>query len=156
MRGTDKDNRRMIYYTQSPHLSGPWNTLQPMFGASPKDDVIGAEVHNMSDFRYHNIHIGIAGLLYVTGPGAPKDEMPVDGPIDAHLICSRDGFNWNYPDAVQTPVLSRGEIGEFDGGMIMRTPTQPIIEIDEIHWYYTGARHTHGPSAQRKIQSYFA
>ncbi len=161
MRGTDKDNRRMIYYTQSPHLSGPWNPLQPMFGASPKDDVIGAEkygavraeVHNMSGFRYHNIHIGIAGLLYVTGPGAPKDEMPVDGPIDGHLICSRDGFNWCYPDAVQTPVLSRGEIGEFDGGMIMGTATQPIIATDEIHWYYTGARHTHGLALKERYKA---
>lgn len=26
----------------------------------------------------------------------------------------------------------------------MGTATQPIIDADEIHWYYTGARHTHG------------
>ena len=151
-RGTDQHKRRMIYYTESPRLSGPWKSLHPMLGATPQDDAVGAEkygamraeIHNMSGFRYHNIHIGIAGLLYVTGPGSPKDQMPVDGPIDAHLIYSRDGCNWHYPEAEQTPMIPRGENGTFDGGMIMGTATQPIIDAEEIHWYYTGARHTHG------------
>ena len=26
----------------------------------------------------------------------------------------------------------------------MGTATQPIVDTDGIHWYYTGARHTHG------------
>ncbi len=151
-RGTDKDARRMIYYTESPRLSGPWEPLRPMLGASPQDDEVGAkkygairaEIHNMSGFRYHNIHIGIAGLLYVTGPGASDPPMPVDGPIDGQLVYSRDGVNWRYPDAEQIPILPRGESGAFDGGMMMGTATQPIIDDEEIHWYYTGAQHTHG------------
>ena len=151
-RGTDKDKRRMICYTESPHLSGPWQPLRPMLGATQQDDAVGAEkygamraeIHNMSGFRYHNIHIGIAGLLYVTGLGSSRDQMPVDGPIDAHLICSRDGINWSYPDAEQTPIIPRGECGMYDGGMIMGTATQPIIDTQGIHWYYTGAQHTHG------------
>ena len=98
----------------------------------------------MSGFRYHNICIGIAGLLYVTGLGSPKDQMPVDGPIDAHLIYSNDGINWSYPDAEQTSIIPRGKRGTYDGGMIMGTATQPIIDTNGIHWYYTGAQHTHG------------
>ena len=160
-RGTDKDKRRTICYTESPRLSGPWEHLIPMLGATPQDDAVGAEkygaiwaeIHNMSGFRYHNIHIGIAGLLYVTGPGAPKDEMPVDGPIDAHLVYSRDGFNWHYPDAERTPILPRGESGSFDGGMIMGTATEPIIDAEGIHWYYTGARHTHGLSLKERYKA---
>jgi hypothetical protein len=151
-RGTDRDARRMVHYTEASRLSGPWAPLRPILGATPDDDAVGAqkygatraEIHNMSGFRYHGIHIGIAGTLYVTGHGAAEHEMPVDGPIDAHLIYSDDGVNWKYPDAEPTPILPRGEPGAFDGGMIMGTATQPIIRGDEIHWYYTGARHTHG------------
>jgi len=151
-RGTDKDKRRMICYTESPCLSGPWQPLSPMLSATPHDDTVGAnkygairaEIHNMSGFRYHNIYIGIAGLLYVTGLGSPRDQMPIDGPIDAHLIYSHDGINWSYPDAEQKPIIPRGERGTYDGGMIMGTATQPIVDTDGIHWYYTGARHTHG------------
>ena len=160
-RGTDRDARRMVHYTESPRLSGPWTPLRPMLGATPEDDAVGArkygairaEIHNMSGFRYGDMHIGIAGLLYVTGDGAREHEMPVDGPIDGHLISSRDGINWEYPDAERTPVLPRGESGAFDGGMIMGTATRPIVEGDEIHWYYTGARHTHGRPLRERVKA---
>ncbi len=152
IRGNDKDARRMIAYTESPRLEGPWEPLEPMFGATDVDDEVGAqrygadraEIHNMSGFLYHNIYIGIAGVLYVTGPGAAEHEIPVDGPIDAQLVCSRDGFNWDYPDSIRTPIIPRGESSTFDTGMIMGTAIEPIITDDEIHWYYTGTVHTHG------------
>ena len=152
IRGDDKDARRMIAYTESPSLEGPWKPLKPMFGATHQDDEVGkerygadrAEIHNMSGFLYGNIYIGIAGVLYVTGPGAAEHEIPVDGPIDAQLVCSRDGFNWDYPNSDRTPIIPRGESGTYDTGMIMGTATQPIITHDEIHWYYTGTEHTHG------------
>ena len=123
-----------------------------MFGATAEDDEIGvqrygadrAEIHNMSGFLYHNIYIGIAGVLYVTGPGAAEHEIPIDGPIDAQLVSSRDGFNWDYPDSIRTPIIPRGESGTFDTGMIMGTAIEPIITDDEIYWYYTGTVHTHG------------
>ena len=152
IRGNDKDARRMIAYTESPRLEGPWKPLEPMFGATDQDDEVGkqrygadrAEIHNMSGFLYHNIYIGIAGVLYVTGPGAAEHEIPIDGPIDAQLVSSRDGFNWDYPDSIRTPIIPRGESGTFDTGMVMGTAIEPIITDDEIYWYYTGTEHTHG------------
>lgn len=152
IRGKDKDARRMIAYTESQRLEGPWKPLEPMFGATERDDEVGtqrysairAEIHNMSGFLYHNIYIGIAGVLYVTGPGAAEHEIPIDGLIDAQLVCSRDGFNWYYPDENRTPIIPRGGPGTFDTGMIMGTAIEPIITDDEIHWYYTGTEHTHG------------
>ncbi len=160
-RGTDKDARRMIAYTESPRLEGDWAPLTPMFGAGEKDDEIGverygaqrAEIHNLSGFRYHDNYIGIAGVLYVTGPGAPEHEIPVDGPIDAQLVCSRDGVTWDYPDGARIPIISRGEEGEFDMGMIMGTSTEPIVTEDAIHWYYTGAKHTHGAPMKERCKS---
>ena len=152
IRGDDKDARRMIAYTESPSLEGPWKPLEPMFGATDADDAVGvrrygadrAEIHNMSGFLYHNIYIGIPGVLYVTGPGAAEHEIPIDGPIDAQFVSSRDGFNWEYPDSDRTPIIPRGESGTFDTGMIMGTAIEPIITDDEIRWYYTGTVHTHG------------
>ncbi|MCG9127462.1 hypothetical protein JT359_07680 [Candidatus Poribacteria bacterium] len=151
-RDKDKDARRMIDYTESQSLEGPWKPLEPMFRATELDDEIGssrynpdrAEIHNMSGFLYHNQYVGIAGVLYVTGPGAAEHEIPVDGPIDAQLVCSRDGFNWDYPDDIRTPIIPRGGDDAFDRGMVMGTATQPIITENEIHWYYTGTEHTHG------------
>jgi hypothetical protein len=146
------DSRRMVWYTQSPTLAGAWESLRPMLAPSPRDDARGAEqygairaeIHNMSGFRYGSVHMGIAGLLYVTGDGAAEDQMPVDGPIDGLLISSRDGVQWDYPCDGDAPILQRGAPGSFDAGMIMGTATRPIIEGDHIHWYYTGASHTHG------------
>jgi len=146
------DARRMVWYAESPALTGPWLPLRRMLAAGPRDDARGAEeygamraeIHNMSGFRYGNVHIGIAGLLYVTGDGDPADQMPVDGPIDGLLISSRDGVEWDYPCGGDRPILPRGAPGSFDGGMIMGAATRPIIEGDHIHWYYTGASHTHG------------
>ena len=151
-RDKDKDARRMIEYTESPNLEGPWKQLKPMFRATDVDDEIGkerygadrAEIHNMSGFLYHNIYIGIAGVLYVTGPGAAEHEIPIDGPIDAQFVYSRDGFHWDYVESNRMPIIPRGDKGTYDTGMIMGTATQPIIKDDEIHWYYTGTEHTHG------------
>jgi hypothetical protein len=158
-RDTDTDKRRMVYYSESPQLSGPWQELKPMLRASPRDDEVGqekygairAEIHNMSGFPYGNIYIGIAGMLYVTGAGAPG--MPIDGPIDAHLVYSRDGVNWHHVDAEQLPIIPRGESGSFDAEMICGTAKEPIINELAIHWYYTGSRRTHGVALKDKYKA---
>ena len=158
-RDTDKDSRRMVYYTESPGLTGPWKKLVPMLRADAHDDEIGkrkynairAEIHDMSAFRYHNIHIGIAGMLYVIGPGASG--MPIDGPIDAQLVHSRDGVNWRHFDQERTPIIPRGAEDSFDWGMIMGTAREPIICDDKIHWYYNGTAMTHGTDLDGRVAS---
>ena len=52
-----------------------------------------AEFHNMSAFRYHNIHLGMLGVLYVTAEQISNQEnqMPCDGPIDSQFVYSRGG-----------------------------------------------------------------
>ena len=156
-RDTDKDKCRMVYYSESPSLEGPWKELAPMLRAESQDDQVGerkykairAEIHNMSAFRYHNIHLGIVGMLYVTGPGA--SDMPVDGHIDAQFVHSRDGVNWRHFDQERTPIIPRGEEGSWDWGMIMGTARQPIIRNDKIHWYYNGSQLTHGLALEKRV-----
>ena len=33
---------------------------------------------------------------YVTGPGVPEYQMPIDGLIDAQLVYSQNGFDWHH------------------------------------------------------------
>ena len=68
-------------------------------------------------------------------------------------IYSRDGANWHHFDTERPPVIPRGEAGSFDGGMVMGVANEPLIEVDSIHWYYTGSRETHGRSLKDKIMS---
>ena len=153
------DERRSIYYSESRELSGPWTELRPMLVPGKQEDEVGkrrygaiqGEYYDMSGFRYGNIFVGILAVLYVIGPGAPG--MPVDGPMDAVLTYSRDGINWHHFDAERTPVISRGETGSFDGGMIMCVANEPLIEADSIHWYYTGSKTTHGRAMDEKLMS---
>ena len=73
-----------------------------------------------------------------------KNQIPCDGPIDAQFVYSRDGINWQHADRARTAALPRGGGDAFDRGMIIGTAKEPIIEGDEVHWYYTGCEHSHG------------
>ena len=159
-RAEDELRRRTIFYTESPQLEGPWKDSMPIVEASSWDDEIArrrygalrAEYYDLSGFRYHNLHIGLVGTLYVTQERIPgeKNQMPCDGPIDAQLMYSRDGMEWRHADRDRTPAIPRGEAGDWDGGMIIGTATEPIVEGDAIHWYYTGAQHFHGETDLEK------
>ena len=119
-------NMCVEYYTDSPSLSGLWKDLKPMLRANSHDDKVDdqkyksmrAEIHNLSGFRYHNIDISLVGMLHVTGPRAPEHEMPVDGPIDAQLVYSRNDINWHHFDSGRTPIIIRGASSAFDNSMI--------------------------------------
>ena len=154
MRFDDQNKRRFIGYTESPALTGPWKTAQPMLEPNSWDDemarrkygALRAEFHDMAAFRYNNIHLGLLGVLYVTAEQIPgeKNQMPCDGPIDSQIVYSRDGIHWGHADRARTAVIERGAADVFDRGMIIGTAKEPIIEGDEVHWYYTGCEHTHG------------
>ena len=45
-RDTDKDSRRMVYYSESQSLSGPWKKLTPMLRADAHDDQVGKRKYN--------------------------------------------------------------------------------------------------------------
>ncbi len=153
-RSDDKEKRRVICYSESPSLAGPWKTSYPIVEPTSWDDAVAyrkygalrAEFHNLSAFRYNNIHLGLVGALYVTAEQTPgeRNQIPCDGPIDAQIVYSRDGISWVHGDRERTEAIPRGGAGAFDRGMIIGTAKEPIIEGDEVHWYYTGCEHTHG------------
>ena len=158
----DREKRRIICYSESPSLEGPWKESLPMLEptswddemARRKYDALRAEFHNMSAFRHSNLHLGLLGVLYVTAEQIPgqKDQMPCDGPIDSQFVYSRDGINWEHADRERTAVIPRGGGDAFDRGMIIGTAKEPIIEGDEVHWYYTGGEHTHGGAMETRVK----
>ena len=117
-----------------------------------------AEYYDLSAFRYHNVHLGLVGALYVRAEKIPNEQnqMPCDGPIDAQLVYSRDGLSWSHADRERTPVIPRGAGDAFDRGMIIGTAKEPVIEGDAIHWYYTGCEHGHGETDLEKRVKYLA
>lgn len=156
----DRNKRRVICYTESPSLNGPWKESKPIIEPDSWDDEMAyrkynglrAEFHNLSAFRYNNIHLGLLGVLYVTAEQIPGEinQMPCDGPIDVQVVYSRDAINWSHADRNRTAVIERGNPNEFDRGMIIGTAKEPIFEGDDIHWYYTGCEHTHGETNMEK------
>ena len=159
-RFNDRHKRRVICYTDSPSLEGPWKPSLPMLEPTHWDDEIAhnrhgalrAEFHNMSGFRYGIVHLGLLGVLSVTAeqiPGEPN-QMPCDGPVESQFVYSRDGIHWAHADRERTVVIPRGEPGTFDGGMITGVAKEPMIEGDHVHWYYTGCEHTHGETSLQK------
>ena len=154
--------RRHIEYSESERLEGGWSETTPMLEPNSDDDALGkerygairAEFHNMSGVPYDGIYVGMLGVLYVTEDivNTAPGQAAVDGPIDVQLIYSRDGVNWRHFED-RTPILPRGKDGDYDSGMILFTAKEPLVEDDEIHWYYTGSTQTHGKLLKDKVMS---
>ena len=102
----DREKRRVICYTESPSLEGPWKDSRPVLEPSNWDDemahrkfgALRAEFHNMSAFRYNNTHLGLLGVLNVTAEQIPNEanQVPCDGPVESQWVYSRDGINWAH------------------------------------------------------------
>jgi hypothetical protein len=156
----DREKRRVICYTESPSLEGPWKDSRPMLEPSNWDDemahrkfgALRAEFHNMSALRYNNVHLGLLGVLNVTAEQIPKEanQVPCDGPVESQFVYSGDGINWAHACRERTAAIPCGARGAWDQGMVMGVAREPIIEGDDVHWYYTGCEHTHGETDMEK------
>jgi hypothetical protein len=61
--------------------------------------------------------------------------------IDLQWAASRDGTNWWRPE--RRPALANAPLGEYGGGMIWPM-SQPVIDGERLHVYYTGTEGLHG------------
>ena len=71
VRSDDKERRRVIHYTESTSLEGPWKKSQPALDPTSWDDAMAekkygalrTEYYDLSAFHYNNIHLGLVGAL---------------------------------------------------------------------------------------------
>jgi hypothetical protein len=164
------DKRRAIALTRSRDFSS-WSAPKMILTQDEEDDAWSqkpqerTEFYNLSGFSYGSQFLGflpIFKIMTVTPRTSPGDrpgvgerevdrssgalgaeQSPWDGPLEAQLVHSRDGVQWNrFED--RSPIIPRGQPGSYDAGCILAVADRPIIVGDEVWVYYTGINTTHG------------
>ncbi len=95
--------------------------------------------YGMGALPYEGLYLGFLWVFDATAAHPGGNE---DGPMEVQLVCSRDLKVWKRCGG-REPIIPRGEIGQWDCGMI-QTVSSPIVVGDEIWLYYGGWRVTHG------------
>jgi hypothetical protein len=127
------------------------------------------DVYNMGVFRYEGVYLGMPTMFHQTGkvggdwPGfAGWDATPEDleaygkhgdwaGFHHVQLALSRDLGHWRrLGDRQPFLDLSRLESGAYDLATIIG-PSFPIVQGDELWFYYTGLKRYGGPSVFRGV-----
>ena len=105
-----------------------------------------AETYKLAVFPYEGLYIGMPQIYYPTGPQLPARNNTV-GFHEIQLAFSRDPQlrreNWkrlgNREPFIETSGLDKGLAGNFDRQQI-GVLNRPIMEEDELWFYYTGAK----------------
>jgi hypothetical protein len=172
------DKRRAIAVTRSPDFL-TWSAPSMILTQDEEDDAWArnpqerTEFYNLSGFSYGSQFLGFLPIFRIMSvtprtslkntPAAGEREVdrvsqslgaeqsPWDGPLEAQLVHSRDGVQWNrFED--RSPIIPRGQPGSFDAGCILAVADRPIIVGNEVWVYYTGINTTHGgPLPPKKV-----
>ena len=135
--------RRSVLWTESDD-GYSWKLPQPAVIPDLVDDAWAqgndehyTQYYGMPIFRYGSLILGFLQDFRCTN-GAMINE----GPIDLQLTSSRDGQHWNRVGD-RSPVLERGEEGDWDWGMVMSGNTL-VPDGDVVRIYYSGSNALHG------------
>lgn len=134
--------RRCIGLSASPQFDAPWPAAQLMLVPDSLDDAWArspeqhTQFYGLSAFAYESIYLGLLEVFRVT-------DGINDGTIHIELVTSRDGVRWDRLPGERRPILPVGPPGAWDAGMI-KTPSQPIVEGDQIKLFYGANNQTHG------------
>ena len=149
--------RRLVYLSTSSDMrnwSRPALVLAPdaMDDAQTKaDGGRWAEFYNMSAFPYGGQFLGFVTQFRYTGKPTESGpaQSPDDGPIDVHLVHSRDGRRWERTER-RTPAIPNGPYA-YDAGCILGVTNWPVVVGDEVWFYYTAITTTHGGYLPEKV-----
>ena len=135
-------NKRRIFRTTSSdlvHWNEPYEVLVP-----DEDDNLDDSLYSLASWPLsaartevlrhphpgHDLHVGVVNVFHQT-----------DNVLDAQLVFSRDGVNWQRAGQRQ-PFLTRGAAGAWDE-MISCVPSVPIRVGDELYVFYGGSNAHH-------------
>ena len=93
------------------------------------------DFYGLSAFAYESMYLGFLWVFRI-------DDGHNDGTIHVELVSSRDGMDWKREEGDRPPLLKLGAAGQWDDGML-HTPSQPLVEGDEIRLYYGASDQTH-------------
>lgn len=136
-------NRRCVGFTATTDFER-WPSAQLILVPDKIDDYWTSggnqrtEFYGLTAFPYQSTYIGFLWIFHIT-------DGKNDGPIFCELVSSRDGINWTRQEAIngkRLPVLSIGEKGAWDGGMVFTT-NHPLVEGNTIKMWYGGSSATH-------------
>ncbi len=94
------------------------------------------DFYGLTVFPYESLYLGFLWIFRITNGES-------DGPIFCELVSSRDGINWTRSEGDRAPILSLGESGSWDDGMV-QTLNYPLLEEDTLKVFYGGFDQTHG------------
>ncbi|MBN1513912.1 MAG: LamG domain-containing protein [Phycisphaerae bacterium] len=97
------------------------------------------EFYGLSAFAYESMYLGFLWVFRI-------EDGVNGGPIFAELVSSHDGYHWTRQEGDRPSVLTTGQPGAWDAGMVF-TPNHPLIEGDRILLYYGGFNLPHGSTA---------
>jgi len=159
-------HRRAIGVSRSEDFQH-WSAPQLVLTPDEEDDKWASgteqrtEFYNMAAFSYGSQFLGflpvfrVERILKLDKSVSASNQAKWDGPIDAQLVHSRDGVNWErFED--RSPLIPNGEPGSFDAGCILALANPPVIAGDgagdEVWVYYTAVNTKHGaPMPPKRI-----
>jgi hypothetical protein len=126
-----------------------WNFTAPFSSpvvmTADLHDKPGTEIYSVLVFPYESVYIGLV-QTFLALPDAPA--------IDVQLAVSRDGVHFtrvgdgavgNSAPASRSPFIANGPVGSWDRFNQSLASNPPILQGDELRFYYGGRTYRHAP-----------
>jgi hypothetical protein len=99
--------------------------------APDEGDPARTEIYGMVRFPYGGMHVGMIEMFYI-----PQRKL------NAQLVYSRDGVNWNRPEGRAT-FLDWGPPGSWDRAWVFPSHNAPIRVGEKLYIFYQGRQTLH-------------
>ncbi|MCM8785037.1 MAG: hypothetical protein NC827_01320 [Candidatus Omnitrophica bacterium] len=118
-----------------------WSEAKTVIDQSPLD-LPQIQFYGLGAIQYGEYEIGTLWIYHTDRNDFGFWKM--EGYQEPELAYTRTGYAWHRIE-INTPWIERGKENEWDWGQI-QPASSPVFLEDEIRFYYTGQRTTHGKS----------
>lgn len=125
------------------NLTAPFSS--PVVMTADLEDWSGTEIYSVLVFPYEGVYIGLVQAFLAT-PDAPV--------LEVQLAVSRDGVHFtrvaeetpmSADPGIRSPFIPVGPIGSWDRFNQSLASNPPIVQGDELRFYYGGRTYRHSP-----------
>ena len=99
------------------------------------EDPPSTMIYSMNVFPYEGLYLGLV-QRYISRLDTST--------IDIQLAISRDGIHFERP--FREPLFPLGEVGSWDRFILHNMSGPPVVEGEELRFYYGGRTSRHGPN----------